>query len=99
MRPARRVVEKDGDVEVEQDAVRPAVKLSDRSTPSAGRKPPKPAKVSAHTEEEDNNGDGDAAPASSLVSELERLVSLRKQGALSEEEFQALKKRLLAGAT
>jgi hypothetical protein len=32
------------------------------------------------------------------VAELEKLVSLRKQGILTEEEFQAAKKRLLATA-
>ena len=99
-RPARRVVEKDGEVEVEHDAVRPAVKLSERSASTAGRKPAKVAKASRSGEDDDEgNGDGGAAPTSSLVSELERLVSLRKQGVLSEDEFQSLKKRLLAGAT
>ena len=39
-----------------------------------------------------------APAAGSFVGELEKLVSLRKQGILTEEEFQAAKKRLLATA-
>jgi transcription-repair coupling factor (superfamily II helicase) len=84
-RPARRVVEKDGEVEVE-DAVRPAVKLpSGRDSKSPARKPAAPPQAPAPA-------------AGSFVAELEKLVSLRKQGILTEEEFQAAKKRLLATA-
>jgi len=32
------------------------------------------------------------------VGELEKLASLRQQGILTEEEFQTLKRRLVAGA-
>jgi transcription-repair coupling factor (superfamily II helicase) len=84
-RPARRVVEKDGEMEVE-DAVRPAVKLpSGREAKARAGKPiaPPPAQPSV---------------AGSFVGELEKLVSLRKAGILTEEEFQAAKKRLLATA-
>ena len=41
---------------------------------------------------------GASSPAKSVVPELEKLASLRQQGILTEEEFQALKKRLLAAA-
>jgi hypothetical protein len=40
-------------------------------------------------------GAGRGAPSSSLADELERLEALRRSGALSEEEFQRAKQRLL----
>src|SRR5205085_6377258 len=77
-RPKARAVDSDG--EIDQDAVRPAVKLN------RGSKPP------ARVRQESQAG-------GSLVGELERLVSLRQQGLLTEEEFQTLKQRLVAGAS
>ena len=51
------------------------------------RNPPAPAPEKAAS-----------APAGSLLGELEKLASLRQQGILTEEEFQILKQRLMAGA-
>src|SRR4030095_13108476 len=42
-------------------------------------------------------GKARAQERGSLVGELEKLVSLRRQGVLTEEEFETLKKRLVAG--
>jgi hypothetical protein len=84
-RPARRVVENDGEMEVE-DSVRPAVKLG-----SSREAKPRPSKAVAPPPAQ-------PSVAGSFVGELEKLVSLRKSGILTEEEFQAAKKRLLATA-
>ena len=84
-RPKPRVVDREG--EVLQDEVRPAVRLGDGKKPAAApaRKPPAPAK-------------SDGSSRGSLVGELEKLVALRQQGILTEDEFQTLKQRLVAGA-
>jgi hypothetical protein len=82
-RPKARPVDKEG--EVQKDEVRPAVKLGAGGKAPA-RKPPAQEKAAS-------------APATSLVGELEKLASLRQQGILTEEEFQTLKQRLVAGAT
>jgi hypothetical protein len=82
-RPKARAVDTEG--AVEQDDVRPAVKLEAGGKSSMlARKPPVKAVP---------------APGGSLVSELEKLVSLRQQGILTEEEFLTLKQRLVARAT
>jgi hypothetical protein len=84
-RPKARPVDREG--EVQKDEVRPAVKLGAGGKGTApARKPPAPEKAAS-------------APATSLVGELEKLASLRQQGILTEEEFQTLKQRLVAGAT
>jgi hypothetical protein len=83
-RPKARVVDKEG--EVRQDEVRPAVKLAGatKAAATASRNlPTQPKKA--------------GSPASSLVGELEKLAALRQQGVLTDEEFQTLKQRLLAG--
>jgi transcription-repair coupling factor (superfamily II helicase) len=77
-RPKARAVNREG--EVEQDDVRPVVKLGAKSAP---RKPPR----------------SEPPQAGSLVGELEKLASLRQQGVLTEEEFQTLKQRLVAGVS
>jgi hypothetical protein len=59
------------------------VKLGSGKSPAPARKPPQ----------------GEPAETGSLVGELEKLVSLRQQGVLTEEEFQALKQRLVAGVS
>jgi hypothetical protein len=88
-RPTTRTIDRDGEVEL--DAVRPAVSLKGGAkVPAARKPPPQQAKPAASAQ-----GDGKSG---SLVSELEKLVSLRQQGILTEEEFQTLKKRLVAGA-
>ncbi|HZN68818.1 MAG TPA: SHOCT domain-containing protein, partial [Tepidisphaeraceae bacterium] len=81
--PAPKPARRDRDPE--DEAVRPAVKM-----PSAAPKPQKPAKQRQST--------GDGQEKGPMVPELEKLVSLRDQGILTEEEFQAAKKRLLAAA-
>jgi transcription-repair coupling factor (superfamily II helicase) len=84
-RPKARVVDKEGEVEL--DEVRPVVKLGGGAKSAVPpRKPPAPAKAAAEAR-------------GSLVGELEKLVSLRQQGILTEDEFQTLKQRLVAGAT
>ena len=82
-RPVTRVVDEEG--EVEQDAVRPAVKLAARAPRASS-----PLRKQSTAKGEESG--------ESLVGELEKLVSLRQQGILTEEEFQALKRRLVAGA-
>jgi hypothetical protein len=67
----------------EDESVRPAVKM-----PAASPKPQKSPK-------QRESADRAVGP---MVPELEKLVSLRDQGILTEEEFQAAKKRLLAAA-
>jgi hypothetical protein len=84
-RPVARAVDREG--EVRQDEVRPTVKLG------SGGKEGAPARKPAAREK------AASAPAGSLVGELEKLVSLRQQGVLTEEEFQALKQRLVAEAS
>jgi transcription-repair coupling factor (superfamily II helicase) len=86
--PVRRVVEKDGEMEVE-DAVRPAVRLP--AAKESKQRPTKPAAANIAAPSQ-------PAGAGSFVGELEKLLSLRKAGILTEEEFQAAKKRLLATA-
>jgi hypothetical protein len=82
-RPKARVVDNEG--EVQKDEVRPAVKLgAGGKGPAPARKPPAKEKAAS-------------ASAGSLVGELEKLASLRQQGILTEEEFQTLKQRLVAG--
>jgi transcription-repair coupling factor (superfamily II helicase) len=73
------------DREPDDESVRPAVKM-----PAASPMPQKP------TRQRQRAGDGPAKGP--MVPELEKLVSLRDQGILTEEEFQAAKKRLLAAA-
>ena len=80
-RPRTRAVDREG--EVQQDTVRPAVKLGGAKAAAQARKPPKP----------------EPQPAGSLVGELEKLAALRQQGVLTEEEFQTLKQRLVAGVS
>ena len=82
-RPTTRAIDRDGGVE--QDAVRPTVSLS-------GKAPaPRKSQQASKTPTKDVSG-------GSLVSELEKLASLKQQGVLTEEEFQTLKQRLVAGA-
>jgi transcription-repair coupling factor (superfamily II helicase) len=88
-RPTTRAIDRDGDVE--QDSVRPAVSLKAGAKSPGPRRPPTPeARPAASAPGEGKTG--------SLVSELEKLASLRQQGILTEEEFQMLKKRLVTGA-
>ena len=81
--PVPKPVRRDRDPE--DESIRPAVKM-----PAASPKPQKPAKQRQLS--------GDGQPTGPMVPALEKLVSLRDQGILTEEEFQAAKKRLLAAA-
>ncbi len=53
---------------------------------------------SAPEAEEAEGVGGQAQPGRSMVAELERLSEMRRDGTLSEDEFNAAKKKLLEGA-